>query len=165
MECAVTARLARERQLDPVRVPENAADVLVQHVVGMTLEDRRASRLETAWETVRRAWPYRHLERKDFDRVVEYLQGGGRSLAQAYADTFGKVRVVDGRAVRGDATGRAGLSGQRRHDCQRGIRGRDVTPQTARVAGRGIREGFEGGGRVRAGGAGRAAWWKRPGRW
>ena len=28
--------------------------------------------------------------------MVEYLEGGGRSLAKAYADTFGKLRVVDG---------------------------------------------------------------------
>ena len=35
--------------------------------------------------------------RAAFDRVVEYLQGGGRSLEQAYADTFGKLRVEEGR--------------------------------------------------------------------
>ena len=39
VECAVTARLAREGQLDPVRVPENAADVLAQHIVGLAMEE------------------------------------------------------------------------------------------------------------------------------
>ena len=34
VECAVTARLARERRLDAVRMPENAADVLAQHLLG-----------------------------------------------------------------------------------------------------------------------------------
>ena len=96
VECAVTARMARERRLDPVRVPENAADVLAQHVLGMALESPGIA-VETAWETVRDAWPYRGLERADFDRVVEYLEGGGRSLAKAYADTFGKLSVVDGK--------------------------------------------------------------------
>ena len=95
VECAVTARMARERRLDPVRVPENSADVLAQHVLGMALEVP-GLRVETAWETVRAAWPYRRLERADFDRVVAYLEGGGRSLEKAYADTFGKLRVVDG---------------------------------------------------------------------
>ncbi len=95
VECAVTARLARERRMDPVRVPENAADVLAQHVLGLALEEPGVA-VETVWETVRGAWPYRRLERVDFDRVVEYLEGGGRSLAKAYADTFGKLRVVDG---------------------------------------------------------------------
>ncbi len=95
IECAVTARMARERQLDAVRVPENSADVLAQHVLGMALELPGIA-LEIAWETVRAAWPYRRLARVDFDRVVEYLEGGGRSLAKAYADTFGKLSVIDG---------------------------------------------------------------------
>ncbi len=50
VECAVTARLARERRLDPVRVPENSADVLAQHVVGMALEEPGIA-AETVWET------------------------------------------------------------------------------------------------------------------
>ncbi len=95
IECAVTARMARERRLDPVRVPENAADVLAQHLLGLALEVP-GIRVDAAWETVRAAYPYRSLERVDFDRVVEYLEGGGRSLAKAYADTFGKLSVVDG---------------------------------------------------------------------
>ena len=41
--------------------------------------------------------PFRDLPRAWFDRVLEYLQGGGRSLAQAYAETFGKIRLEDGR--------------------------------------------------------------------
>ncbi len=96
VECTVTARLARERRLDPVRVPEDAADVLAQHILGMALEVPGMA-VEEAWATVRGAWPYRRLAREDFDRVVEYLEGGGRSLAKAYSDTFGKVRVVNGR--------------------------------------------------------------------
>ncbi len=95
MECAVTARLARENELDPVRVPENAADVLAQHIVGLALEEPGIA-LDAVWTLVRGAWPYRHLTRAEFDRVVEYLEGGGRSLAQAYTETFGKIRVEDG---------------------------------------------------------------------
>ena len=96
VECAVTARLAREGQLDPVRVPENAADVLAQHIVGLALEEPGIA-AETVWNVVRGAWPYRHLTRGEFDRIVEYLEGGGRSLAQAYTDTFGKIVVTDGK--------------------------------------------------------------------
>ena len=96
VECAVTARLAREGELDPVRVPENASDVLAQHIVGLALEEPGIA-LDAVWNVVRGAWPYRHLTRGEFDRIVEYLEGGGRSLAQAYTETFGKIRVVDGR--------------------------------------------------------------------
>ncbi len=96
VECAVTARLARERRLDGLRVPENAADVLAQHLVGCAMAEPGIA-LETAWGLVRGAYPYRDLRRDWFDRVLEYLEGGGRSLAKAYADTFGKIRVDDGR--------------------------------------------------------------------
>ncbi len=95
LECTVTARLARQGRLDPVRVPENSADVLAQHLLGLTLEEPGIQE-DAAWEIVRRAWPYRRLERADFDRVVEYLEGGGRSLAKAYSDTLGKIQRVDG---------------------------------------------------------------------
>ena len=91
LECAVTARLAREARLDLVRVPELSADVLAQHIMGLVLEEPGITP-DAAWEIVRRAWPYRHLSHEDFDRVVEYLEGGGRSLAKAYSDTLGKIR-------------------------------------------------------------------------
>jgi ATP-dependent Lhr-like helicase len=96
VECAVTARLARERRLDPVRVQENAADVLAQHLVGCAMAEPGIP-IEDAWDLVRGAWPFRDLPRGWFDRVLEYLQGGGRSLEQAYAGTFGKIRVEEGR--------------------------------------------------------------------
>ena len=96
VECAVTAHLAREGILDPVRVPENAADVLAQHILGLAIEEPGIE-AETVWRVVRGAWPYRHLPRVEFDRVVDYLRGGGRSLEKAYAEEFGKLRVVDGR--------------------------------------------------------------------
>ena len=96
VECAVTARLARERRLDAVRMPVNAADVLAQHLLGLAIEAPGVP-VEEAWACVRGAWPYRELAREEFDRVVEYLQGGGRSLEKAYAETFGKLRIVEGR--------------------------------------------------------------------
>ena len=61
VECTVTAHLARERRLDAVRIPENAADVLAQHLLGLAMEEPGIA-VETAWETVRRAWGFRHLD-------------------------------------------------------------------------------------------------------
>ncbi len=79
VECAVTARLARERRLDPVRVPENSADVLAQHIVGMALEEPGIA-AETVWERVRRAWPFRRLERGDV-RPRRRIPPGRRAFA------------------------------------------------------------------------------------
>lgn len=93
LECAVTAKLAHARQLDPIRIPENGADVLAQHIVGLAMAEPGIV-LDEVFALVRRAYPFRGLSRADFDRVVHYLRGGGRSLEKQYAADFGKV-IVD----------------------------------------------------------------------
>ena len=92
VECAATARLARRGQLDVMRIPESPLDVLAQHLMGLGCVGETSR--DDAFQLVRRAWPYRNLVRSDFDDVVDYLAGGGRSLRQQYAETFGKI-VLD----------------------------------------------------------------------
>lgn len=93
VECCATARLARAGHLDAVRIPTAPLDVLAQQLVGMGCI-REWTRNE-AFELVRRAWPYRHLDRAEFDRVLEYLAGGGRSLRQQYTEVFGRIHLTD----------------------------------------------------------------------
>lgn len=94
VECCATARLARRRHLDALRVPDAPLDVLAQHLVGMGCTARwtRAAALGLA----RRAWPYRGLAEADFQDVLDYLAGGGRALRQQYAEVFGKILLDDG---------------------------------------------------------------------
>lgn len=94
VECCATARLARRRQLDALRLPVAPLDVLAQHLVGMGCTARWTR--EAALALVRRAWPYRDLPAGEFDAVLDYLAGGGRSLRQQYAEVFGKIRLDDG---------------------------------------------------------------------
>ena len=96
MECVVCADMTRRTQLDAVRVLQQPLDVLAQHLVGLAME-RRFTR-DDAFALVRRAWPYRTLSREDFDRVLRYVMGGGRSLEQQYRETFGKV-IEDERGI------------------------------------------------------------------
>jgi ATP-dependent Lhr-like helicase len=42
---------------------------------------------------VRRSYPYRTLDRAQFDRVLHYLAGGGVALERQYHAMFGKVRI------------------------------------------------------------------------
>lgn len=95
IECIVCARLTQERALDPVETLDYAPDVVVQHLMGMAMDGG----FETgeAWDTIRSAYPFRGLERPTFDRIVEYLEGGGRSLRKQYRQTFGKIEEKDGR--------------------------------------------------------------------
>ena len=105
VECCATAKLARARHLDSLRLPPPPLDVLAQHLMGMGCV--RPWGLDEAYQLVTRAWPYRGLERAEFDDVVEYLAGGGVSLRQQYSDVFGRILIEEGRfEARGGAAKR-----------------------------------------------------------
>jgi ATP-dependent Lhr-like helicase len=93
MECIVCARMTRREQLDEVRPLTEPLDVLAQHLVGMAIEGSYT--LDAAFATVTKAAAFRDLPREMFDRVVEYLEGGGRSLRRQNEETFGKIMLVD----------------------------------------------------------------------
>jgi ATP-dependent Lhr-like helicase len=93
VEATVTAKLVRERALDPIKIQEKPYDVVAQHIVGLAAVT--PIHADEVFDLVRRAYPFRHLSREEFNRVVQYLEGGGAALQQQYADTFGKIRVED----------------------------------------------------------------------
>ncbi len=111
VEATVTAQRVRDHALDPVRIQEKPVDVIAQHIVGMAasvaqvsnLRGGGASKLQTCatisadevFALIRRAYPFRELTRVEFDRIVQYLEGGGASLQKQYAGLFGKIRVDD----------------------------------------------------------------------
>lgn len=45
---------------------------------------------------VRRAFPFRDLTQEGFDRILNYLEGGGASLAKRYSNLFGKIQLEKG---------------------------------------------------------------------
>jgi len=97
MECVVCAEMTREARLDPVRVMERPLDVLAQHLVGLAMETKHTP--DACFEVIRRAFPFQDLTRGEFDRVQNYLEGGGRSLERQYRETFGKIVLQDGLLV------------------------------------------------------------------
>ncbi|MBV9672525.1 MAG: DEAD/DEAH box helicase [Verrucomicrobia bacterium] len=96
VECTVTASLARERKLDPVRLPGKCNDVIAQHIVGMAVPGPITKKQILA--TLRGSWPCRDLSSPELDRLLVYLEGGGRTLGPQYAGIFGKI-VVHGELV------------------------------------------------------------------
>jgi ATP-dependent helicase Lhr and Lhr-like helicase len=94
VEATVTARLVRERALDPIRIQEKPYDVVAQHIVGLAAVAPIAA--DETFALVRRAYPFRELSREEFDRILQYLEGGGASLQKQYVGVFGKIRVEDG---------------------------------------------------------------------
>lgn len=94
VEATVTAKLVRERALDPIKIQEKPYDVVAQHIVGLAAV--APARADEVFDLVRRAYPFRDLTREEFDRILQYLEGGGAALQQQYAGVFGKIRVDDG---------------------------------------------------------------------
>ncbi|TAG32763.1 MAG: DEAD/DEAH box helicase, partial [Verrucomicrobia bacterium] len=90
-ECAATARLMRARELERLRLPTNPADVLAQHLVGLAVFADTTP--DEAFALLRRAHPFAELARDDFEKVLHFLRGGGRSLERAYSAVFGKVTI------------------------------------------------------------------------
>ena len=93
VEACATVLLARARHLETVRIPQVPLDVLAQQLVSMGCT-REWPRRE-ALALVRQAYPFRELAQEEFDDVLDYLAGGGRSLRQQYTDVFGKIELDD----------------------------------------------------------------------
>ncbi|MDF1656170.1 MAG: DEAD/DEAH box helicase [Verrucomicrobiales bacterium] len=94
IECIVCAKLTHLRELEPVATLDYAPDVVIQHLVGMAMDEGVDP--DEGYATIRSAYPFRDLKRETFDRILEYLEGGGRSLQKQYRETFGKIEERDG---------------------------------------------------------------------
>ena len=93
LECAALVRAIRKGELDRLEIPRNALDILAQQMVAAcAAEDWSEDEL---YELVRRAWPYRTLERREFDAVLQVLSEGiatarGRSGAYLHRDAVNR---------------------------------------------------------------------------
>jgi ATP-dependent Lhr-like helicase len=89
IECAALVRAIHEGDLDRLVIPEAALDVLAQQIVAMcSAEEWNEDEL---FAVVTRAYPYRTLERKDFEDLLVMLSDGivaqrGRFGAYLYRD-------------------------------------------------------------------------------
>ena len=96
-EATATAKLVRERALDPIKILEKPYDVVAQHIVGIAA--LKATPAEAIYQLTRRALPFRDLTRDEFERILQYLEGGGDSLAKQYTGVFGKISIDHHRVI------------------------------------------------------------------
>ncbi|MGC8940530.1 MAG: ATP-dependent helicase [Candidatus Nanoarchaeia archaeon] len=87
MEDLLITKLAVEKQIDKVKIPENCLDVLAQHIYGMAIEEPQ--HIETLLSTIKRSYCYRNLPKEDFISVVKYLAGDYAELE--YQKVFAKI--------------------------------------------------------------------------
>jgi ATP-dependent Lhr-like helicase len=102
-ECAALLDAARRGELDRIAVPAKPLDVLAQQIVAeVALQEWRE---EALFERCKRAYPFRHLERAEFTRVVQTLAEGfhtrrGRRSAHLHRDPVnGMLRGRRGAAL------------------------------------------------------------------
>src|SRR5262249_48114061 len=94
VECVALLDSVRRGELDRVAVPCQPLDVLAQQIVAEVAAQDWPE--ETLYQTVRRAWPFRDLARKDFDAVVQTLADGfatrrGRRGALIHRDAVHQI--------------------------------------------------------------------------
>src|SRR5205085_2585976 len=97
VEATATAKLVRERALDPIKVLEKPYDVIAQHIVGIAALKARPA--EAIYQLMKRALPFRDLTHDEFERILQYLEGGGDSLAKQYTGVFGKISIDHDRVI------------------------------------------------------------------
>ena len=74
MECLALLRAVREGRLDQIEIPRAPLDILAQQIVAAVACEEWDE--DALYELCRKASPYRELQRKDFDDVVEMLSRG-----------------------------------------------------------------------------------------
>jgi len=74
LECGALVRAIRHGELDRIEIPEAPLDILAQQIVAACAAEDWLE--DDLFALVRRAFPYRHLNRKDFDEIVAMLSDG-----------------------------------------------------------------------------------------
>ena len=91
LEAMAIARRALAEELEEVDIPEKPLDVLTHQVVGLLLHQRRWPLLEM-YHLVRKAYPFRNLSIKEFERVLLYMHERYPRLAWVSLDEKVVVR-------------------------------------------------------------------------
>ena len=94
VEAAALFDAVRREELDRVRMPEAPLDILAQQIVAWAAAESELDE-EELFGCVKKAWPFRNLERKAFDDVVRMLSLGfagarGRRGAHVHHDAVAR---------------------------------------------------------------------------
>lgn len=74
VECAAIVDSVRRGELDRLEIPERPLDILAQQIVAAVAAEEWTE--DDLFAMVRRAYPYRNLEREQFDSIVRMLAEG-----------------------------------------------------------------------------------------
>jgi ATP-dependent Lhr-like helicase len=93
VECAAIVDSVRRGELDRLEIPEKPLDILAQQIVAAVAAEEWGE--DDLFRMVRRAYPYRNLEREQFDSIVRMLAEGfstkrGRRSTYLHHDAVNK---------------------------------------------------------------------------
>jgi ATP-dependent helicase Lhr and Lhr-like helicase len=91
VECAALVRAVRQGGLDRLEIPDAPMDILAQQIVAMCAAGDWSE--DELFRTVRKAYPYRNLERDRFEAVLEMLSEGIAARRGRYGAYLHRDRV------------------------------------------------------------------------
>ncbi len=91
LECAALVRAMRHGDLDRIAIPEAPLDILAQQLVAICAAEDWDE--ELLFTLVRRAYPFRNLQRNEFDEVVSMLSEGINARRGRYGTHLHRDRV------------------------------------------------------------------------
>ena len=100
MECMALTRAVTSGTLDRIEIAEHPLDILAQQIVAAAAAEEELDENEL-FEQFRRAYPYRHLPRAEYDAILKQLSEGIKPNAKAgtylHRDRIhGKIRARKG---------------------------------------------------------------------
>ncbi|KXA93140.1 hypothetical protein AKJ66_02695 [candidate division MSBL1 archaeon SCGC-AAA259E22] len=98
MESAVIIQRAKNKELEPVKIPEKPLDVLSHELVGMLVAAQEWN-VEDVFNILSRAYPFRNLEKEDVVEVLKFLEDMTRRLAWVRPDEEVFVRPSKGSRI------------------------------------------------------------------
>ncbi len=87
VEMGVMLQEAYNDHVDKVQIPQNALDVLAQHIIGMAVQ--RQWNYQDALNLIKQSYCYRNLDEKQFKSVLLFLSGSYASLEKYRV--YGKI--------------------------------------------------------------------------
>src|ERR1700723_3048588 len=91
LECAALVRAIRHGELDRIEIPEAPLDILAQQIVACCAAEDWPE--DDLFALVRRAFPYRNLERKEFDEIIAMLSDGTAARRGRYGSYLHRDQV------------------------------------------------------------------------
>lgn len=82
VECALLLKSALEKKIDRVHIPQNALDVLAQHIYGIAIDE--VINVYELFHLVKKSYCYCDLQWDDFFELIKYLSGYYVSLEDRY---------------------------------------------------------------------------------